>query len=495
MALIRRYLFVAALAIGLGVFISSPAAAAESGEDVGVVDSSTGVWYLRDASTGGTTSFYYGKPGDYPFMGDWDCDGVDTPGLYRRSDGFVYLRNSNTQGIADISFFFGNPGDLPVAGDFNGDGCDTVSIYRPREGRFYIINRLGSGSGGLGAADFAYYFGNPGDKPFVGDFDADGVDEIGLHRESTGLVYFRFTHTQGVADKTFIYGNPGDVMLAGRWQAEAESGADTVGIFRPGSGTFHLSYSNDVGNADESLIYGNSRTKPVSGRFGSLPGGASAPPLEIHLVSRFTTFHDCCQNRVTNIQTMARALDGYVVMPGETFSIDEVVGPRTSEKGYLPAPYLIDGEGACCAVGGGVSQFGTTIHNAVFWGGYRIDRHQPHSGWISRYPLGVEATLVYSSIDFRFTNDTRFPVTIRTGYNSTSITVELWGNQGGWQMTGHHPRGARNSVISVLDWGGPEAKRVSATVTGSAPGTVKVTRTLTQGGVSKSQSWWWTYVS
>ncbi|MFP3881786.1 MAG: VanW family protein [Actinomycetota bacterium] len=219
------------------------------------------------------------------------------------------------------------------------------------------------------------------------------------------------------------------------------------------------------------------------------------PQKPIERVSRFTTFHDCCQNRVHNIQTMARAVDGYVVMPGETFSIDRVVGPRTSSKGYLPAPYLINGEGACCAVGGGVSQFGTTIHNAVFWGGYQIDRHQPHSGWINRYPLGIEATLIYKSIDFRFTNDTTTPIRIRTSYTSTSITVELWGNQGSWEMIGYHPRGARNSVIDVLDRGGSEAKRVSATVTGSAPGTVRVTRTLTQGGSSSSQTWWWNYVS
>ena len=88
---------------------------------VGLVDPATGIWSLRGAA-GGVTTFYYGNPGDVPFAGDWDCDGDDTPGLYRQSDGFVYLRNSNTQGIADIRFFFGNPGDIPMAGDFNNDG-------------------------------------------------------------------------------------------------------------------------------------------------------------------------------------------------------------------------------------------------------------------------------------------------------------------------------------------------------------------------------------
>lgn len=221
------------------------------------------------------------------------------------------------------------------------------------------------------------------------------------------------------------------------------------------------------------------------------------PPAQhpIERVSSFTTFYDCCQNRVTNIRLMARAVDGYVVMPGETFSIDRVVGPTTSSKGYLPAPYLQNGEGQCCAVGGGVSQFGTTIHNAVFWAGYRIDQHRPHSGWISRYPLGIEATLVYSSIDYKFTNDTVTPIYLRTSSTSTSVTVELWGNQGGWQMRGSHPRGSRSSSVVVLDYGGSAAKRVSASVTGSAPGQVKIVRTLTQNGVSSSQTWFWTYVS
>ncbi|MGI9586542.1 MAG: TolB family protein, partial [Acidimicrobiia bacterium] len=94
---------------------------------VGLVDTSTGRWMLRDG--GLVEEFFYGNPGDFPFVGDWNCDGVDTPGLYRQADGFVYLRNTNTQGNADVSFFFGDPGDVPLSGDFNGDGCDTVSIY------------------------------------------------------------------------------------------------------------------------------------------------------------------------------------------------------------------------------------------------------------------------------------------------------------------------------------------------------------------------------
>jgi Tol biopolymer transport system component len=227
---------------------------------IGLVDPAQGVWHLN-----GVASFYYGNPGDVPFMGDWDCDGVDTPGLYRQSDGFVYLRNSNTQGVADTRFFFGNPGDIPLAGDFNGDGCDTVSLYRPSTGQVFIINQLGSDDGGLGAAEFSYYFGNPGDKPFVGDFDGDGIDTVGLHRESTGFVYLRNSHTQGVADVQFYFGNPGDRLVAGDWN---EDGTDTVGVFRPGTSMFYLRFSNTQGNADVAFVQGRSWWLPVGGHLG-----------------------------------------------------------------------------------------------------------------------------------------------------------------------------------------------------------------------------------
>jgi hypothetical protein len=115
----------ALLVVGLVVVLAGAGAAEAPADSVGVVDPATGRWYLRDSASGATTSFFYGNPGDTPMMGDWDCDGVDTPGLHRGSDGYVYLRNSNTQGVANLRFFFGNPGDLPLAGDFDGDGCDT----------------------------------------------------------------------------------------------------------------------------------------------------------------------------------------------------------------------------------------------------------------------------------------------------------------------------------------------------------------------------------
>jgi hypothetical protein len=206
--------------------------------------------------------FYFGNPGDFAFMGDWDCDGVDTPGLYRQSDGYAYLRNSNTQGIADVSFFFGNPGDLPMAGDFDGDGCDTLSLYRPSEGQFYIIDRLGSGDRGLGRAQHSYYFGNPGDAPFMGDWDGDGIDTPGLRRNSNGFVYLRHSNSQGIADIEYFYGDAGDIVFTGDWD---NNGSDTLGLYRPANGTVYLRNTNSTGIADFAYVMGGSVHRPVAG--------------------------------------------------------------------------------------------------------------------------------------------------------------------------------------------------------------------------------------
>jgi hypothetical protein len=234
-------------------------------EWVALVDTSQGMWHLRH-NPDDVTTFFYGNPGDIPFMGDWDCDGVATPGLFRQSDAFAYLRNTNSQGIADIRFFFGNPSDIPLAGDFNGDGCDTLSIYRPSEARFYIVNALGTNDGGLGPADYSFLFGNLGDKPVVGDWDGDGIDEIGLHRETTGLFYWRNTLDTGIADGTIFFGDPGDRFVAGDWGIV--DGRDTPAVFRPSNTTFYFRHTLTEGNADSQLVFGQPGWIPVAGDFG-----------------------------------------------------------------------------------------------------------------------------------------------------------------------------------------------------------------------------------
>ncbi len=176
-----------------------------------------------------------------------------------------------------------------------------------------------------------------------------------------------------------------------------------------------------------------------------------------HLVSQFTTYYDCCQDRVVNIHTIADAVDGAIVGSGKTFSLNDHVGERTLEKGYLPAGTIVAGE-LEDTVGGGVSQFTTTLYNAVFWGGYEDVEHKPHSYYFSRYPEGVEATLSWRTPDLKFRNNTDNAILIDTRYTDTSITVRIFGANDGRTLKGEQSGG--KSRVWADKEGGPDALHV-----------------------------------
>jgi len=180
-----------------------------------------------------------------------------------------------------------------------------------------------------------------------------------------------------------------------------------------------------------------------------------------HLVSQFTTYHDCCQPRVTNIHTMADTIDGTIVLPGDTFSLNDTVGERTLEGGYLPAPGILGGV-LEESIGGGVSQFTTTLYNAVFWGGYEDVEHRPHSYYFSRYPEGIEATLSWRNPDLRFRNNREGALLIDTRNTDTSITVRIFGSNDGRAMKGEQNGG--NTTIWTDPEGGPNALHVRGEV-------------------------------
>jgi vancomycin resistance protein YoaR len=149
------------------------------------------------------------------------------------------------------------------------------------------------------------------------------------------------------------------------------------------------------------------------------------------LVSSYTTNYPCCQPRVTNIHLGADTINGTILEPGQTFSLNGALGPRTTAKGYQLAPGIGANLEFEDSVGGGVSQLSTTLFNAVFFGCYEDVTHTVHALYISRYPMGREATLNYPSIDNKFRNDSHSGVLIRTSYSSTSVTVSLYGNKEG----------------------------------------------------------------
>jgi len=143
------------------------------------------------------------------------------------------------------------------------------------------------------------------------------------------------------------------------------------------------------------------------------------------VIGQFTTPHAAGEPRVTNIHKMADTIRGAVIPPGATFSVNDYVGRRTADKGYVSAPVIINNKHEM-DIGGGVSQFATTFFNAAFFGGLDIPQYQMHSEYISRYPYGREATLFYPNVDLKIRNNSPYGVVIWPTYTDRSLTVQLW---------------------------------------------------------------------
>lgn len=167
------------------------------------------------------------------------------------------------------------------------------------------------------------------------------------------------------------------------------------------------------------------------------------------LVATYTTNHPCCQPRITNIHRGADTISGTIVEPGATFSLNEALGARTVEKGYVLAPGIGANLEFEDSVGGGVSQLSTTLYNATFFGCYQDITHTVHALYISRYPMGREATLNFPSIDNKFRNDSRSGVLIRVGYTSTSVSVSFYGNPEGRSCRAEGPTILETIPIAV----------------------------------------------
>lgn len=126
-----------------------------------------------------------------------------------------------------------------------------------------------------------------------------------------------------------------------------------------------------------------------------------------------------------NIRTVAKKVDGALVRPGDTFSLNDFTGPRGTAEGYVESG-IIDKGRPSTAVGGGISQFATTLYNASYFAGMEDAGHTEHSYYISRYPAAREATVFDGAIDLKFRNNTPYGVYIETFADDSSITVRLW---------------------------------------------------------------------
>lgn len=132
--------------------------------------------------------------------------------------------------------------------------------------------------------------------------------------------------------------------------------------------------------------------------------------------------------RLGNVTLAAEKCNEYILMPGEVFSYNDVVGPRTTAAGFLPAPAYVQGQ-TVNEVGGGICQVSSTIYLATLRSNLEIVERRNHS-YISDYiTAGMDATVAYNAIDYKFKNDTEYPIMIEASVKNRKLTVQIVGTK------------------------------------------------------------------
>jgi vancomycin resistance protein YoaR len=130
--------------------------------------------------------------------------------------------------------------------------------------------------------------------------------------------------------------------------------------------------------------------------------------------------------RTYNLRLAAEKLDGTVLLPGETFDFNDVVGPRDEANGYKVAKVIAEGE-LVDGIGGGTCQISGTLHGASFFAGLDIVERYPHTRPSSYIKMGLDATVVYPTINFRIRNQFDFPVVLHETVKNGIVRSEILG--------------------------------------------------------------------
>jgi hypothetical protein len=275
----RYFDFIGEDAPGTCLRYEAPGHGGPSAAHIGVYYPDSGWWYLDASGDGYWTegsdraSAFGGGAGSRAVAGDWNGDGFDEIGVYYADAGWWYLdANADgywSEGFDKASAFGGGAGSYPVAGDWNGDGVDEIGVYYADVGWWYLdTNADGYWSEGI---DKAFAFGGgAGSYPVAGDWNGDGVDEIGVYYADTGWWYLDVNGdgywTTGVDWASAFGGGAGSYPVAGDWNGDS---VDAIGVYYAGTGGWYLDADGDgswsAASDLASLFGGGANSLPVAG--------------------------------------------------------------------------------------------------------------------------------------------------------------------------------------------------------------------------------------
>lgn len=196
------------------------------------------------------------------------------------------------------------------------------------------------------------------------------------------------------------------------------------------------------------------------------------------IVASFDSAFPTDVNRTINLTLASNTINGTLIKPGETFSMNGILGERTVAKGYREGNYIAGGGRLAKTVGGGVSQVSTVIYNIAWFAGVQLTEHHPHSFYISRYPAGREATVNWPTLDNKWTNNTPYGMLVQMWVSGGQVHGRMWSTK----------------IYDVQSISGPRTNiRTGKVVTVTTPGCVPmgmadgfditVTRVISQRGV------------
>jgi vancomycin resistance protein YoaR len=202
-------------------------------------------------------------------------------------------------------------------------------------------------------------------------------------------------------------------------------------------------------------------------------------------ISAFTTeMGVSSENRIHNVHLMADYIDGTIVGPGEAFSFNDRVGPRTEERGFKEGQMIV-GNLLLPSIGGGVCQTATTLFNNAFELGLPIERRSNHSFYIDHYPVGRDATVAWGGPDFVFRNDLEHALLIKASYTRDTLTFTFYGTPEGRTVesrTGPQTNWREPGLTYALDPAAPHGSMRVVKGTRQRGFDVTVYRTVRKGG-------------
>lgn len=165
----------------------------------------------------------------------------------------------------------------------------------------------------------------------------------------------------------------------------------------------------------------------------SLPPEVTAEALEASLfrdvLAEAHTKHSAVANRTTNLKLACAAINGTVILPGEIFSFNSVVGQRTEEKGYKEAIAYVNGGASKPEIGGGVCQVASSIYYATLQAELKTVERSNHMYLVSYVPYGMDAAIYWGHLDFKFENNSPYPIRIDASVSDGQVHIILVGTE------------------------------------------------------------------